>query len=85
MRKTRKRCFIFVCRERPERPEGCRRGPPPGVESRLEQAAASIPAGGLCNPEALRVWFEGTKEQIKTAIQGEMQGLVEEIISEVCH
>ena len=75
----------FVFSERPERPEGCRRGPPPGVESRMEQAAASIPAGGLCDPEALRLWFQGTKEQIKAAVHDEMKSLVEDIIAEVCH
>ena len=51
----------------------------------MEQAAASIPAGGLCDPEALRLWFQGTKEQIKAAVHDEMKSLVEDIISEVCH
>ena len=66
-----------------ERPEGCRRGPPPAVEGKLEDRAAAIPAPGLCTPEELRDWFKSTKEEIKGELQTQMSDAFKQELKQV--
>lgn len=76
-------CFLLFSRERPERPERCHRGPPPAIRAKIEEAAASIPEGGLCDADSLHAWFEETKKDIKDAVREEKKSLIEDIMGEV--